>query len=77
MEKRLSEFRIGEEGIVKIVEGEGRLRRRMLDMGVTPTAHIVLKKKAPLGDPIEIFVRNYDLTLRKQEADLVVMEVIE
>lgn len=75
MEKRLSEFKIGERGIIKIVNGEGRLRRRLFDMGVTPGAHIKLIKKAPLGDPIEINIRNYELTLRKDEASLVVMEV--
>ena len=70
MVKKLSEFRIGESGIIKIVEGEGRLRRRLFDMGVTPGANITLIRKAPLGDPMEINIRNYELTLRKSEADL-------
>ena len=77
MVKKLSEFRIGESGIIKIVEGEGRLRRRLFDMGVTPGAIITLIRKAPLGDPMEINIRNYELTLRKSEADLVVMETSE
>ncbi len=77
MVKKLSEFRIGESGIIKIVEGEGRLRRRLFDMGVTPGANITLIRKAPLGDPMEINIRNYELTLRKSEADLVVMETSE
>ncbi|MBO5775919.1 MAG: ferrous iron transport protein A [Clostridia bacterium] len=73
-EKRLSEYKIGEYGRVKIVEGEGKLRRRLFDMGVTPSADIIMRKKAPLGDPIEITVRGYELTLRKSEAECVVME---
>lgn len=75
MIKKLSEFRIGESGVIKIVEGEGRLRRRLFDMGVTPGANVTLIRKAPLGDPMEINIRNYELTLRKTEAELVVMEV--
>lgn len=75
MKKRLSEFAIKEEGNVTLVFGEGRLRRRLFDMGVTPGAHIILKKKAPLGDPLEINIRGYELTLRKSEAELVELEV--
>lgn len=73
MEKKLSEFAIGESGIIKIVNGEGRIRRRLFDMGITPGAEVYLRKKAPLGDPIEITIRGYELTLRKTEADYVVM----
>ncbi|MDE5563454.1 MAG: ferrous iron transport protein A [Clostridiales bacterium] len=74
MEKKLSEFNIGDEGVVKSVGGEGRIRRRLFDMGITPTAKIVMRKLAPLGDPMEVTVRGYELTLRKTEADCVVME---
>lgn len=77
MQKKLSEFEIGETGLIKKVEGEGRLRRRLFDMGVTPGAEVSLKKKAPLGDPIEISIRGYELSLRKDEANLVVAEVKE
>ena len=75
MLKRLDEFKIGETGLIKKVEGEGRLRRRLLDMGVTPNTTVYLRKKAPLGDPLEITIRGYELTLRKTEARLVVLEV--
>ena len=75
MLKRLDEFKIGETGLIKKVEGEGRLRRRLFDMGVTPGATVYLRKKAPLGDPIEVTIRGYELTLRKSEAELVVLEV--
>ncbi len=74
-QKLLSEFSIGEKGVVKTVSGEGRLRRRLFDMGVTPGAEILLRKKAPLGDPLEVTIRGYELTLRKTEAELVTMEV--
>lgn len=77
MLKRLDEFKKGETGLIKKVEGEGRLRRRLFDMGVTPGATVYLRKKAPLGDPIEVTIRGYELTLRKSEAALVVLEVME
>ena len=75
MLKKLDEFKIGETGLIKKVEGEGRLRRRLFDMGVTPGATVYLRKKAPLGDPLEVTIRGYELTLRKSEAALVVLEV--
>ena len=75
MLKKLDEFEIGETGLIKKVEGEGRLRRRLFDMGITPGADVLLKKKAPLGDPIEVTVRGYELSLRKDEAKLVTLEV--
>ena len=77
MEKKLSEFKIAEIGIVKFVNGEGRVRRRLFDMGITPGAKIMLRKKAPLGDPLEITIRGYELTLRKGEAEIVLCEMEE
>ncbi len=74
MNKLLSEFAIGERGVVKSVSGEGRIRRRLFDMGVTPGAEVFLRKKAPLGDPLEVTIRGYELTLRKTEAACVMME---
>ena len=75
MLKRLDEFKIGETGLIKKVEGEGRIRRRLFDMGVTPGATVYLRKKAPLGDPLEVTIRGYELTLRNNEAALVILEV--
>ncbi len=72
--KTLDTFKIGERGIVKKVYGEGRVKRRMFDMGITPGVEIMLRKKAPLGDPIEVSLRGYELTLRNTEACLVEME---
>lgn len=77
MKKKLDELTVGETGQIKLVEGEGRVRRRLFDMGITPGAEVYLRKKAPLGDPIEITLRNYELTLRKTEAANVVVEVEE
>ena len=77
MLKKLDEFQIGETGLIKKVEGEGRLRRRLFDMGVTPGATVYLRKKAPLGDPLEVTIRGYELSLRKSEAALVLLEVEE
>ncbi len=75
MEKKLSELLPGEKGAVSRVAAEGRIRRRLLDMGVTPGAAVVMRKKAPLGDPLEVTVRGYELTLRKSEADCVTVAV--
>ena len=74
MLKKLSQFNIGETGQITNVGGEGRIRRRLFDMGITPGADVYLRKKAPLGDPIEITIRGYELTLRKEEAELITLE---
>ena len=75
MAKLLSDFPVGERGVITKVNGEGRIRRRLFDMGVTPQAEVTMRKKAPLGDPIEVTVRGYELTLRKVEAACVEVEV--
>ncbi len=75
MEKLLSEMKPLEEGIVKKIKAEGKIKRRLYDMGVTPGVNIVIKKLAPLGDPVEVTIRGYELTLRKTEAECVEMEV--
>lgn len=77
MQKKLRDFNVGETGHIVKVEGEGKIRRRLFDMGVTPGADVILMKKAPLGDPIEITIRGYELTLRKNEAIYVTVEVNE
>jgi len=75
MTKSLDKFSIGESGVVTAVDGERKIRRRLYDMGVTPGAEIYLRKKAPLGDPIEVTVRSYELSLRLAEAALITLEV--
>ena len=57
------------------MSGEGKIRRSLFDRGVTPGAEVLLRKKAPLGDPLEVRLRGYELTLRKTEAACVTMEV--
>jgi len=71
---KLTELHVGERGKIFKVEGEKRIRRRLFDMGVTPGAEVYLRKVAPLGDPIEITIRNYELTLRKNEAGCVYLD---
>lgn len=75
MTKLLSDFAVGESGKIVKVQGEGKIRRRLFDMGITPLAEVTMRKKAPLGDPIEVTIRGYELTLRKVEAACVEVEV--
>ena len=77
MEKKLDEFQVGESGTIIAVAGEGKIRRRLFDMGVTPGARVFLRKTAPLGDPIEVTLRNYELTLRKSEAQCITVKLDE
>lgn len=77
MSKLLCDFTVGQKGKITAVLGEGRVRRRLFDMGVTPGADVTLVKKAPLGDPLEVTIRGYQLTLRKDEAKCVEMEEAE
>ncbi len=73
----LDQVLIGTSGIIEKVSGEGKLRRRLFDMGLTPAAEVFLRKKAPLGDPLEITLRGYELTLRKSEASYVLIKVTD
>ena len=75
MEKVLKDLKPGEEGVVKRVSGDGAVRRRLFDMGVTPGAPVQMRKVAPLGDPMEVTLRGYELTLRKNEAENVLVEM--
>lgn len=71
----LSQFEVGQSGVIRQVGGDGRIRRRLFDMGVTPGADVYLRKRAPLGDPLEVTLRNYELTLRKSEAEVIMVEL--
>lgn len=75
MEKYLNELSPKAFGTVKKILAEGKMKRRLYDMGVTPGVGIVVKKLAPMGDPMEITIRGYELTIRKSEAQTIVMEV--
>lgn len=65
----LSELKLMRRAIITEVGGEGVLRRRLLDMGLTPGTAVLVRKRAPLGDPIELSLRGYELTLRLEEAE--------
>lgn len=67
----LRDAKIGQTVTVKKIHGEGALRRRIMDMGITKGTEIYIRKVAPLGDPIEVTVRGYELSLRKADADMI------
>ena len=75
MQKEMSAFAVGESGRIVKVLGEGKVRHRLFDMGLTPGAEVYLRKKAPMGDPLEFTVRGYELSLRKDEAQYVLCEM--
>ena len=69
--KTLKQARIGETVRVVKLHGEGAVKRRIMDMGITKGVHIYVRKVAPLGDPIEVTVRGYELSLRKADAEMI------
>ena len=73
----LDRLGIGESGVIKKVGGEGPLRCRFLDMGLIPRTKVKMIKVAPLGDPIQIYIRGYELTLRKEDAEKIELEAAE
>ncbi len=70
----LKDVKIGHSAIVKKLYGEGALKRRIMDMGITKGTEVMIRKVAPLGDPIEVYVRGYELSLRKADAELIEVE---
>lgn len=70
----LDQFRPGQSGIIDSVSGEGALRRRLLDMGLTPGTRVSVRKVAPFGDPLELVLRGYELTLRGEDARIIRMK---
>ena len=70
----LNELKIGDSAAITAVGGEGALRCRLLDMGLTPRTVVTLRKVAPMGDPIELHVRGYELTLRVEDARQITVE---
>ena len=75
--KTLRQAQVGQTVKVIKLHGEGALRRRMMDMGITKVTEIYIRKIAPLGDPVEINIRGYELTLRKEDAEIVEVETEE
>ncbi len=72
----LDKLKIGQQGKIKNIGGQGAIRRRLLDLGLTPNTLIKISKVAPLGDPILVTLRGYHLTLRKEEARHIYVERI-
>ena len=72
--KTLKDVAVGDSAIVKKLSGEGALKRRIMDMGVTKGVEIFVRKVAPFGDPIEVTVCGYELSLRKAEAENILVE---
>ena len=70
----LNQLKPGESGIILSVGGSGALRRRLLDMGLTPKTRVEVRKVAPMGDPIELYLRSYVLTIRKDDAANIEMQ---
>ena len=72
--KTLKDVKIGETVIVKKLNGTGPLKRRIMDMGITKGVEVFVRKVAPLGDPVEVTVRGYELSLRKADAEMIQVE---
>ena len=72
--KTLRDVAVGESATVVRLHGEGAVRRRIMDMGITRRTEVRVRKVAPLGDPIEVTVRNYELSIRKADAEMVEVE---
>ncbi|GFI60975.1 Fe(2+) transport protein A [Clostridiales bacterium] len=72
--KSLKEAKISDTVTVKKLHGNGAVKRRIMDMGITKGVSVYIRKVAPLGDPIEITVRNYELSIRKTDAEMIEVE---
>ena len=72
--KTLKEVKVGQTVTVKKLHGEGPVKRRIMDMGITKGVEIFVRKVAPLGDPVEINIRGYELSLRKADAQMIEVE---
>ena len=70
----LKDVKVGQTATVVKLNGEGAVKRRLMDMGLTKKTSVYVRKVAPLGDPIEVTVRNYELSLRKADAEMVEVE---
>ena len=72
--KTLKEIKVGQSAIIKKIHGDGALKRRIMDMDITKGVEVNIRKVAPLGDPLEITVRGYELSIRKADAELIEVE---
>ncbi len=74
MKITVNSLKPGESGLVKNIESKGSVRQRLIDMGITPGAILVMRKSAPFGDPIQISIRGFELSLRRSEAEKIILE---
>ena len=74
MSKTLRQARIGETVTVRRLQGEGPVKRRIMDMGITKGVSVFVRKVAPLGDPLEVTVRGYELSIRKADAEMILVD---
>ena len=74
MKRNLKDLKSGEKAVIIKITCEGAIKRRLMDMGVTKGAEVMMRKVAPLGDPIEVSLRGYELTIRKSEAENIIVE---
>lgn len=72
--KTLRDAKVGETVVVEKIQGSGAVKRRIMDMGITKGVEIYIRKIAPLGDPVEVTVRGYELSLRKEDAKMIVLK---
>lgn len=77
MKLSLSELKPGQKGVVIQIKGSGETRRRIMDMGIVRGSKIIMIRRAPLGDPLEFEIRDYNLTLRKREAKSIYVSLEE
>lgn len=73
---KLKDCKVGSKVVIKKINGEGAVKRRIMDMGLTRGTEVFIRKVAPLGDPVEVTVRGYELSLRKDDADILDVEEI-
>ena len=69
--KTLKDIKVGEHAVIEKLHGEGELKRRIMDMGLTKGTEVYVRKVAPLGDPMELTVRGYELSVRRADAELI------
>lgn len=76
MMSKLRDAKVGSSVVVKKIDGVGPVKKRIMDMGITKGVELFIRKVAPLGDPVEITVRGYELSLRKADADIIEVEEV-
>lgn len=74
MKRKLIDLKTGEKATVIKIDGDDSIKRRLTDMGITKGAEVLIRKVAPLGDPIEVNIRGYELSFRKSEAEMIIVE---